>query len=63
MSKTPKVEVWGTSAGRGSTKEAAYGALTWREYASLEEFEKARNDWLHIIAVSEKEQPGGGAED
>jgi hypothetical protein len=43
-----KIRVWGLAAGRGTTKEAAHGALCIREYETEEYPSK---DWLEIIAV------------
>ena len=43
------IVIWGLAAGRGSTKEAARGALTVKEYQTAEEAEKAVSDWLHIL--------------
>lgn len=45
--------VWGIAAGHGSTKEAARGAFTQRDYPSREAYEKARlSDWLSILSVT-----------
>jgi hypothetical protein len=46
-----RVIVWGIAASRGTTKAAARGALTWREYASREAISAA--DWLEILAIEE----------
>jgi hypothetical protein len=46
-----RVIVWGIAAGRGTTKAAARGALTWREYASREVIPDG--DWLEILAIEE----------
>jgi hypothetical protein len=46
-----RVIVWGLAAGRGTTKGAARGAFTWREYASREAIPRA--DWLEIIVIEE----------
>jgi hypothetical protein len=46
-----RVIVWGLAAGRGTTKDAARGAFTWREYASREVIPTA--DWLEILAIEE----------
>ena len=42
-----KYRVWGLASGRGSTKGAARGAFTCREY----EGEIPRQDWLEIICA------------
>lgn len=44
-----KVIVWGLAAGRNSTKEAAAGALAWREYPARNAIR--REDWQVIIAI------------
>jgi hypothetical protein len=49
MKNKNQVRVWGLAAGRGSTREAARGAFTWREYAS--ESDIPRPDWLVIINI------------
>ena len=41
-------EVWGIAAGRGTTKEAAPGAFTVREYRT----EVPKNDWREIISIT-----------
>jgi len=46
----PKKVVWGLAAGRGTTKEAARGAFTTREY----EGEVPAADWLDIIGIEER---------
>jgi len=45
------VRVWGTAAGKGSTKEAARGAFTWREYPTRDAARAAAGDWLAIAAI------------
>lgn len=48
--KEKVVHVWGIAAGTGSTKGAARGAFTWRDYPTLAEFREAENkDWLRIL--------------
>jgi|APFre7841882654_1041346.scaffolds.fasta_scaffold08822_11 hypothetical protein len=42
------IEVWGIASGRGSTKDAARGAFTWRRY-NTKNF--PRQDWLIILTV------------
>jgi hypothetical protein len=51
---TPKIRVWGTAAGRGTTADAAPGAFTIQEYDTTDYPEK---DWRTIITV---EQIKGG---
>jgi len=46
-----RIIVWGLAAGRGTTKEAARGAFTWRQYASRESI--PAGDWLEILAIEE----------
>jgi hypothetical protein len=52
--KPAAVEVWGIAAGRGTTKEAARGAFTFREYKDIEECEKVKGDWLEIVCIRER---------
>ena len=47
-------EVWGIAASRRTTKEAASGAFTTREYRGAEEWEKAKADWLQIFCIKER---------
>ena len=46
-----RVTVWGLAAGCGTTKDAARGAFTWREYASRASIPDG--DWLEILAIEE----------
>jgi len=48
------IVIWGLAAGRGSTKEAARGALTVKEYQTAEEADKALNDWQVILSKREE---------
>jgi hypothetical protein len=48
------IVIWGLAAGRGSTKEAALGALTVKEYQTPEEADKALNDWQVILSKREE---------
>jgi hypothetical protein len=48
------IVIWGLAAGRGSTKEAARGALTVKEYQTAEEADKALNDWQAILSKREE---------
>lgn len=41
--------VWGLATGRGSTKGAARGAFTWREYPSGTTIPVG--DWMNILRV------------
>jgi len=43
------VTVWGLAAGRGSTKDAARGALTCRDYP---EDNIPQADWLKILYIT-----------
>jgi hypothetical protein len=43
------IRIWGLAAGRGTTKDAARGAFTWREYAGEKDI--PRSDWLQIICI------------
>ena len=43
------VTVWGLAAGRGSTKEAARGAFTCRDYPADN---IPRADWLAILYIT-----------
>jgi hypothetical protein len=45
------VTVWGIAAGRRTTKEAARGAFTARTYP-VKDWDKNREDWLSILAIS-----------
>lgn len=47
------VRVWGLAKGRRSTKDAAPGAFTWREYTP-EDLEDGKKDFRVIIFI-EKE--------
>lgn len=49
------VRVWGLAAGRGSTREAAPGALCWENYPSRSEI--PRGDWRVIIAIRPVKRP------
>ena len=49
LARDRKVIVWGLAAGRRTTKEAAPGALAWREYADRSAI--PRDDWRVIIAI------------
>ena len=51
LARPSMVEVWGIAAGRRTTKEAARGAFTFREYKGIEEWEKAKGDWLQIVSI------------
>lgn len=51
-SEEPIVEVWGMAAGRGSTSEAARGALCIRDYPADQPIPES--DWLEIIAKRSK---------
>ena len=51
--KEMKIRVWGLAAGRGTTKEAAHGALCIREYET-EQYQL--KDWLRVIAVERIKQ-------
>jgi hypothetical protein len=42
------VTVWGVAAAHGSTRDAARGAFTWREYP---DGRIPQEDWLQIITV------------
>uniref|UniRef100_A0A6M3J182 Uncharacterized protein n=1 Tax=viral metagenome TaxID=1070528 RepID=A0A6M3J182_9ZZZZ len=42
------IRAWGIAAGRRSTKNAAAGAFTWREY---EEDNFPKDDWITILLV------------
>lgn len=44
-----EVIVWGLAAGRGSTVDAAPGALAWRKYPSREAI--PQQDWRIILAI------------
>ena len=44
-----RIVVYGLATGRGTTKGAAYGAFTGREYESVAAVPK--RDWLAIVAV------------
>ena len=44
-----KIIVWGLAAGKGTTQEAAAGALAWRHYPDRNAI--PREDWQVIIAV------------
>lgn len=44
------VIVWGIAAGFGSTKDAARGAFTWREYPTEQKI--PRQDWIEIIKIT-----------
>ena len=44
--------IWGLAAGRGTTKEAAPGAFTWREYKTGD---IPHTDWLEIISIEKAE--------
>ncbi len=44
--------VWGTAEGIGSTKEAAPGAFTWKEYDSPN---YPKKDWRYIISIEKVE--------
>jgi hypothetical protein len=50
---TQGVIVWGVAAGSGTTKDAARGAFTWREYAS--EAGVPQRDWLEILKIERNE--------
>jgi len=43
------VRIWGLAAGRRSTKDAAPGAFTWREYPTPQAAREAEPDWRVII--------------
>lgn len=45
------VRVWGIASGRRTTKDAAPGAFTWREYPSMAAAKEAERDWRRIITV------------
>jgi hypothetical protein len=47
------VEVWGLAKGIRTTKEAAQGAFTVREYMDGKEH---REDWLDIITIRKVKQ-------
>jgi hypothetical protein len=49
LARGKKVIFWGLAAGRRSTKEAAAGALAWREYPDRSAI--PREDWQVIIAI------------
>lgn len=46
-----KIIVWGLAACIGSTKDAARGAFTWREYKT-EDF--PRRDWLEVLKIEKQ---------
>jgi hypothetical protein len=48
------IVIWGLAAGRGSTKKAARGALTVKEYQTREEADKALKDWQVILSKQEE---------
>ena len=48
MGESMKIIVWGLAAGTRSTRDAASGAFTWREYKT-ENF--PRRDWLKIFII------------
>ncbi len=48
---TAPVTVWGLAAGRGSTRKAAWGAFTLRDYSSLQAAQDAQGDWLEIAVI------------
>jgi hypothetical protein len=50
---TQGIIVWGVAAGSGTTKHAARGALTWREYASVAAI--PHRDWLEILKIERNE--------
>lgn len=54
MKNNDKYEVWGIAAGRGSTKEAAPGAFTVREYSG----DIPERDWRVIISKQKTEVNG-----
>ena len=59
------IEIWGIASGRGTTKDAARGALCARQYQSIEAAKDALNgkDWLQVLdrktieSLGEKEAP------
>lgn len=48
------VTVWGLAAGHGTTKAAARGAFTFRDYPSRAEATRAwvDGDWLEVMEIS-----------
>ena len=49
LTQAGKVIVWGLATGRRSTKDAAAGALAWREYPDRSAI--PREDWQVIITI------------
>ena len=49
-----KIVIWGLAAGRKSTRGAAPGAFTCREYPTPQSAREATADWLHIITTEEE---------
>ena len=54
--ETTPVTVWGLAAGRGSTREATRGAVTLRDYPSLQAAQNAQGDWLEIAVIERHER-------
>ena len=48
------VEVWGLAVGWRSTKGAARGAFTVREYPDAKTAKEAERDWLKILVMSDE---------
>jgi hypothetical protein len=55
------VRVWGLAAGRGSTREAAPGALCWMEYPGRDDI--PLSDWRAIICIEPGKRPVTGLEE
>ena len=49
--QSQKVIVWGLAAGKGTTQEAAAGALAWRHYTNRQSI--PREDWQAILVVKD----------
>ena len=55
-SEIAPITIWGLAAGRGSTREAARGAFTVRDYPSLQAAQDAQGDWLEIAVIERHER-------
>ena len=56
VEKCESWEIWGIASGRGTTKGAAPGAFTVREYTTLQDARSsiANGDWRHIVSSGRK---------